>query len=84
MTLDDLKTMLKAAAGDGGDGDAFEQDLLERPFADLGYDSLVVLELTSMVEREYALSLDEESVQLASTPGQFLSLVNERIQASAA
>jgi minimal PKS acyl carrier protein len=74
MNPDDLFRILNQAAGaDGAQADAAE--LLDINFADLGYDSLALLEAIGAIEREYELSLPD-SVAAAPTPREMLLLVS--------
>ena len=52
-------------------------------FTNLGYDSLAVLELSSRVEREYAVSIPDGAALAMRTPGGAVAYVNERLTASA-
>ncbi|UGQ11793.1 acyl carrier protein [Yinghuangia sp. ASG 101] len=75
LTLDALTDLLRRAAGEGEDVD-LDGDILDVPFTELGYDSLAVLELAGMLERDYLVSLSDDAVQEAKTPGQLITLVN--------
>jgi act minimal PKS acyl carrier protein len=57
-------------------------DIAETAFADLGYDSLAVMEISSLVERELGVCLPEEEMAGAETPKQYLELVNGLLSAS--
>ena len=78
LTIDDLKTILRAAAGVdervnlGG-------DILDVEFTDLGYDSLALLETCSRIERQFGVTFNEDAVLSAKTPRDFLALVNKRL-----
>lgn len=76
MTLDDLIGVLRDCAGEA-EGVDLSGDILDVPFADLGYDSLAMLEAASRVERERGVELADEAVGTAGTPRRFLALVNE-------
>lgn len=83
MTPDSLAELLRKAAGEGEGNFALNSDNLEAPFADLGYDSLAMLEVTGMVEREYQVNLSDDTVHQAETPQQFLDLVNSELRNAA-
>ncbi|MER5295372.1 phosphopantetheine-binding protein [Streptomyces pharetrae] len=76
--LTDLITLLRESAGEdeGVDLDGDIQDVL---FADLGYDSLAMLQTTGLVERQWGALLDEEAVSEAETPRQYLDVVNRAL-----
>ena len=65
MTLDDLRNTMVECAGVS--------------FADLGYDSLALLEAGSRIERRYGIRLSEEEVTEARTPRLLLDLVNRSL-----
>jgi minimal PKS acyl carrier protein len=76
ITLDELKDMLTKAGGEDAGVPSLDGDAADTPFADLGYDSLAMLEVTSMVELAYDISLDDDVAQTAGTPRALLDLVN--------
>ncbi|MFJ6837262.1 phosphopantetheine-binding protein [Streptomyces sp. NPDC091209] len=75
FTLDDLKRILKEAAG-VAEGVDLDGDILDTEFDVLGYESLALLEAGSLIERECGISLDEEAVNDAHTPRTFIDVVN--------
>lgn len=82
ITLDSLKDLLAKAGGEGADVPSLDGDVIDTPFADLGYDSLAMLEVTSMVELAYDISLDDDVAQTAGTPRNLLDLVNGLLNAA--
>lgn len=78
FTLAELINMLRECAGEDETVD-LKGDVLDVTFTDLGYDSLAVLQVTGCIERDFDLTLDEESVSEAETPRQFLTLVNDAL-----
>lgn len=82
LTTDDLNRILIAAAG-ADDGVALVSESLETPFEDLGYDSLALLEAGSLIQREYGVVLDDETLADVQTPSDLIGLVNDRITADA-
>lgn len=80
LRLDDLTRLLRECAGSDESID-LDGDVLDLTFADLGYDSLAILELTAVIEREHAIRLDEDAVPEADTPRQYLELVNDALAA---
>ena len=60
FTLDDLRRILRACAGEAESID-LDGDIVDIPFDELGYDSLALLELASRVEREYGAAIPASS-----------------------
>ncbi|CAM5475120.1 putative Actinorhodin polyketide synthase acyl carrier protein [Streptomyces afghaniensis 772] len=83
FTLDDLKRILLEGSG-APDGTGLEGDILDADFADIGYDSLALLETASRVEREYGIELDETVVGEANTPRALLDAISSHLPAQAA
>ncbi|MFG2876604.1 acyl carrier protein [Streptomyces sp. NPDC048337] len=79
FTLDDLTTILFAAAGDQGAELAAE---LGTEFEALGYDSLALLEISGRIEREYGISLDDDPLTGESTPQSLIDSVNSLLATS--
>ncbi len=82
LTIIDLTRILREAAG-ASDGIEAGDDILDRPFIDLGYDSLALLETAGRIERERGIQLDDSTVGGAETPRAFLAAVNEQLAAHA-
>jgi act minimal PKS acyl carrier protein len=78
FTQEDLVGCIRQAAGEDGDLD-LEGDIAEVTFADLGYDSVAMLEVTLLVERRLGISLpdDQDRTGKSATPKKFVELVNE-------
>lgn len=81
FTLDDLRSTLRQAAGVAEDVD-LDGDILDTDFEALGYESLALLEVGSLVEREYGISLDEVAINDARTPRAFIDVVNTQLAAA--
>ena len=83
FTIEDLRRLLIESAGveEGVDLDA---DIADTTFADLGYESIALLETGSAIEREYSVSLDEESLDETSTPRRLVQTVNAQLSAAEA
>ncbi|MER7411405.1 MULTISPECIES: phosphopantetheine-binding protein [Streptomyces] len=79
--LSALTALLHEAAGGGNE---LGEDDLDTLFLDLGYDSLALLQVTGVIERDYDVTLEEEAVDEAETPRQFLDLVNGALAGRAA
>ncbi|WP_225844533.1 acyl carrier protein [Streptomyces sp. HPF1205] len=83
LTIDDLKRILRAAAGEE-EGIDLDGDILDQTFENLGYDSLALLETGSIIEREHGIELEDTAVTVAETPRVLLSVVNEQLAAARA
>ncbi|MEU4563514.1 acyl carrier protein [Actinoplanes sp. NPDC023936] len=82
LTLDDLRRILRAAGGED-DPATLDGDILDATFADLGYDSLAMLEMVSRIEREFGTSIPDELVPDMPTPRTAIGLINSRLRAAA-
>lgn len=80
MKLSDLTGLLRECAG-VEDAVDLDGEILDKSFADLGYDSLALLEVAGRIENQYQVALDEELVAEADTPAKYLDLVNTAIGA---
>jgi minimal PKS acyl carrier protein len=81
LTLDRLRDIMRDCAGENESID-LNGDIGEVSFMDLGYDSLALLETTSRLEREFDITLDDDSVSEDGTPNTLIELVNARGSAS--
>ncbi|MFD4241953.1 acyl carrier protein [Streptomyces sp. NPDC058525] len=81
LELTDLTRLLRECAGADEGVDMDGADVLDTLFLDLGYDSLALLQTTGLIEREYEITLDEEAIDEAETPRQYLALVNRVLSA---
>ncbi|MCD9141286.1 acyl carrier protein [Streptomyces albireticuli] len=75
MTLDDLHRILADCGGASEDWPAGE-DVRDRPFQELGYDSLALLEAAVRIENEFGVQVPDEVVPLLTSPRDVLDLVN--------
>lgn len=80
FTMTDLGRIMIEAAGD--EGVEFAAAILDQLFDDLGYDSLALLETSGRIEREYGISLDEDTLQAATTPRTLIEAVNAHLAAA--
>ncbi|MET8896967.1 acyl carrier protein [Streptomyces albogriseolus] len=78
--LDDLKALLRECAGEE-EGVDLDGDVVDVPFAELGYDSLAILQTTGRIERDFDIALDEEALDEADTPRAYVDLVNRALAA---
>ncbi|GAA2140620.1 phosphopantetheine-binding protein [Streptomyces synnematoformans] len=82
FTLDDLRRILLQAAG-ADEGTDLGADILDTSFDLLGYESLALLETGACIEREYGISLDDDTLTTdALTPRALIKTVNERLAAA--
>ena len=75
FTVKDLVRLLREAAGEDEPG-LLDGDIVDAEFADLGYDSVAVLQVVSLIEREYGVTLADETVVEARTPHMLVGTVN--------
>ncbi|MER5312866.1 acyl carrier protein [Streptomyces sp. NPDC002773] len=80
FTLDDLKRILREGAG-AAEGVDLDGDILDSHFETLGYESLALLETGSRIEREYAITLDDDVLSDADTPRALIDAVNAHLSA---
>ncbi|WP_407564726.1 phosphopantetheine-binding protein [Streptomyces sp. 184] len=84
FTLDDLRRILLEAAG-ADEATDLGADILDTAFDVLGYESLALLETGGCIEREYGISLDDDTLTTeALTPRALITTVNERLAAARA
>ena len=75
LTIDGLKEILRSAAGED-DGADLDGDILDVAFADLGYDSLALLETAARIARDFGVTLSDDDVDQIETPRALLDQVN--------
>ncbi|SCG46963.1 acyl carrier protein [Micromonospora rifamycinica] len=75
LSLDDLRGILIACAGEDN---ALDGDISDVSFDDLGYDSLALIETAAVLKRDYGVVLPEDQLTVLSSPGELLSLINDR------
>lgn len=78
LTVDDLRRILREAAGETEDVD-LDGDIADKTFDELGYDSLALLETGGRIERELGIRLEDSAVSEAGTVRALLRVVNERL-----
>lgn len=78
FTLEDLKRILLEGAG-AEEGVDLDGDILDATFEDLGYESLALLETGGRIEREYGITLDDDSLTDAPTPRTLIAAVNAQL-----
>lgn len=75
FTADDLKRILREGAG-ADEGVDLDGDILDIDFESLGYESLAMLETGSRIEREFGVTLGDETLTDARTPRALIEAVN--------
>ncbi|MFD3700847.1 acyl carrier protein [Streptomyces sp. NPDC058646] len=75
FTAEDLKRILLEGAGAGEDVD-LDGDILDIDFEELGYESLALLETGGRIEREFAISLDDDIFADNRTPRALVAAIN--------
>ncbi|HVW40257.1 MAG TPA: acyl carrier protein [Amycolatopsis sp.] len=75
LSIDGLKEILRSAAGED-DGVDLDGDILDVAFAELGYDSLALLETAARIAREYGVTLSDDDIDEIETPRALLDRVN--------
>ncbi|MCX4527172.1 MULTISPECIES: acyl carrier protein [unclassified Streptomyces] len=79
ITISDLQTIMRQCAGEDEDALSLEQ-APDRPFEELGYDSLALLETLSRIERDYGVELCEDKVGGIDTAAELVDFVNSLLQ----
>jgi len=77
FTLQQLTAKLRECAGDAEGVDLDSDEVLDIPFIDLGYDSLAILQVTGVINREAGIQLSDDAVAEAETPRLLLKMINE-------
>lgn len=77
FALSDLIRIIRECAGEDDTVD-LTGEIGDVTFVDLGYDSLAILEAAGAVTRQYGVELAEDDVAGASTPAEFVAVVNRK------
>jgi act minimal PKS acyl carrier protein len=75
ITAEELFGLLQQAAGAGTQVE-FEGEPVDVPFADLGYDSLALLETATLIKLRFGITVDDD-IAGAQTPREYLEQVNQ-------
>jgi minimal PKS acyl carrier protein len=76
FTLDNLRAIMRAAAGEG-DNINLDGAIADMSYADLGYDSLALLEFAAQIEHEHGVPIPDGTIGLTDTPGDTVRLVED-------
>ncbi|MGI5171052.1 acyl carrier protein [Spirillospora sp. CA-253888] len=79
ITTDDVKRMLREVAGVDENVDMDGEGADDKAFADLGYDSLAVLELTNRIEQDYGLRIPDGDLEHTQSLREAVAYVNDRL-----
>ncbi|MEV6840653.1 acyl carrier protein [Streptomyces sp. NPDC051133] len=79
ITISELQTIMRECAGEAEDALPLEE-APERPFEELGYDSLALLETYSRIERDYGIELCEDELGAINTAQALVDLTNSLLQ----
>lgn len=74
FTLAEFKKIV-AASYDSVAAAALDETSLETEFSDLGYDSLLVYEIITRIQDDYAVSISDEEIDALKTPGALIAHV---------
>lgn len=83
FTLDDLKAIMRRAAC-AEDASRLDGDTADTSFADLGYDSLAVLDVAARIQEDFRVRMSDDLVERLVTPGDAVKVVNELLAGGAA
>jgi minimal PKS acyl carrier protein len=81
FTANDLTRILREGAGESVE---LDDDILDTPFQELGYDSLALLETGGRIEREYGITLGDDEITGERTPHALIELVSARLRTAEA
>ncbi|HEY8533059.1 MAG TPA: acyl carrier protein [Micromonospora sp.] len=75
LTIRELTEIMRECAGEDESVD-LSGDIADVDFADLGYDSLALLETAAIIQRRFQIRLEDHVVTEARTPRALVELVN--------
>lgn len=81
MTIEALDGILREAAGDDDSAQMGESGL-DKPFLDLGFDSLALLETVALIKRRYGVAVADDELTDLRTPRELLTKVNAVLTAT--
>jgi act minimal PKS acyl carrier protein len=76
LTMSEFKTIMHEVAGNDSsiDFSGADDDAL---LADLGYDSLAILEIAAVLQRRYGIAVPDDSTERMTTPRAAVAYINE-------
>ncbi|MFF8957372.1 acyl carrier protein [Streptomyces sp. NPDC014894] len=81
FSVDDLKRILREGAGADETVD-LDGDILDTDFEALGYESLAMMETGGRIEREYGITLTDDTITEAATPRSLIDAVNTELHSA--
>ena len=81
FTLDHLREILRADPGIDDSVELTAENATE-PFAELGYDSLALLEFASQLRRRYGVQIPDDALEEMSTPVRAVDFVNRLLDSA--
>ncbi len=75
LTIDDFKSVMRAVAGDDDSID-LSGDVNDTLLVDLGYDSLAILEMGSILQQRYGIDVPDDSAERMTTPREAVAYIN--------
>jgi act minimal PKS acyl carrier protein len=76
--MDNLREIMIAAGG-ADDGVDLNGDIGSTEFADLGFDSLAMLEIQARIKQELGISFPEDAATLLRSPDDLVDYVNKSL-----
>ncbi|MFE5873005.1 acyl carrier protein [Streptomyces roseifaciens] len=83
MTVDDVRRILVECAG-VDDSIDITGDISDRPFDELGYDSLALMESAAQIKQEFGVVVPDDELVEVETPRALIDLVNGLVTETAA
>lgn len=83
FTIEQLKVIVQEASG-VTDGVTLDDNIMDEPMPELGYDSLAVLEIASRIQRDYGIDMPDEAIDGMRTPRAIIDYVNGQLSQKAA
>ena len=77
FTEADIQQLMRKAADDPDL--QFPQNWIDKEFQELDFDSLSVLELATLVQKQYGVAMSDEVVEDLTTPRSFQKYVEDRL-----
>ena len=75
FTLRELQDIMRECAGEDESAQPLEE-APDEPFADLGYDSIALLETRSRIKRDYGVELSEDDFADITSPRELVEFIN--------
>ncbi|MFI0411609.1 acyl carrier protein [Actinomadura sp. 3N508] len=79
ITAEDLKRLLREVAGVDENVDMNGEGVEDKAFADLGYDSLALLEFTNRIEQDYGIQIPDGDLEHSHCLREAVDYVNDRL-----